>query len=74
MTVTITFDDLFTPCDHCKGKTPPPAALPGSQFGDCPACNGRGGKLTASGRAVIELIRLDRSSPLIYEDSKNLVD
>ena len=72
--MNLQMSDLIVPCDKCKGSgrilpptDPRPAMGMGATIwhGDCEACNGLGGKLTANGKVVRDfLLRLKRANQL----------
>lgn len=63
----LTLDDLWQQCQECGGSgTQKPGALVGSAFQiaaiQCPKCQGSKGQPTSTGRAVMEFLRLAKST------------
>jgi len=77
----LTLDDLFETCPSCQGagkKSESPESNPGRRYGyrpsssasvdlvECEACDGYGrGKLTTSGQAILDFIRVVKKRGMI---------
>jgi hypothetical protein len=64
------FEDLYTICTSCRGggtltETTGSGGMygmgPTITSGPCHACNGKGGKMTESGAAIVKFLQLLRS-------------
>jgi hypothetical protein len=73
MNMTIRFEDLWTVCQKCSGQgevttvegVTNPIAGPGptTTVGTCQHCQGKRGKPTASGQAIIDLLSRQQRYP-----------
>jgi hypothetical protein len=80
----LNFDDLFVTCENCggTGRVQQPSTTQGSGYGrtvttiytgggDCDACQGTGGMLTETGKAIARLFDKLTYKPLLVQIARD---